>query len=243
MILVDSLLYKIDQRLNKLSSNSHQRIQLEDKILALNEAQLKLIKQKVDGISITSQLGRDSLKKRYDDLQILIEDYIKHPLELKESNKILNQWDGSLEELDPTYMFHIDSYFLANKGECKDRLIWTNMELAKHGDVQFLLNNAHTKPSFEYQETFSSLSTNKISIFTDGSFDPTKLYIMYLRYPTYINKSGYVMLDGEDSVDSNCELASYLEDEILDLAVQNLAMYTENASAVQSAQFRIQTNE
>ena len=51
------------------------------------------------------------------------------------------------------------------------------------------------------------------------------------------------MLNGETSTDVNCELASYLEDEILDLAVQNLAMYTENASAVQSAQFRIQTNE
>ena len=41
MIKVDSLLYKIDQRLNKLSSNAHQRIQLEDKILALNESQIK----------------------------------------------------------------------------------------------------------------------------------------------------------------------------------------------------------
>ena len=48
MIPVDSLLYKIDQRLNKLSTNEHQMIQLEDKILALNEAQIKLIKQKID---------------------------------------------------------------------------------------------------------------------------------------------------------------------------------------------------
>ena len=47
MIPVDSLLYKIDQKLNKLSTNEHQQIQLEDKILALNEAQIKLIKQKV----------------------------------------------------------------------------------------------------------------------------------------------------------------------------------------------------
>jgi len=43
MIPVDSLLYKIDQKLNKLSTNEHQQIQLEDKILALNEAQIKLI--------------------------------------------------------------------------------------------------------------------------------------------------------------------------------------------------------
>ena len=51
------------------------------------------------------------------------------------------------------------------------------------------------------------------------------------------------MLDGTPSSDVNCELEEYLEDEIVDLTVQNLAMYTENAAAVQSAQFRIQTNE
>jgi hypothetical protein len=54
MIPVDSLLYKIDQKLNKLSTNIHQQINLEDKILALNEAQIKLIKQKVDGFSVVS---------------------------------------------------------------------------------------------------------------------------------------------------------------------------------------------
>jgi hypothetical protein len=243
MISVDSLLYKIDQKLNKLSSNSHQRIQLEDKILALNEAQIKLIKQKIDGISVVSGLGRDSFKKRYDDLQILVENYGDHPLDLKLSNKELNQWDAEIKEIIPSYMFYVDSYFLADKGECKDRVIWTNVELTKHGDIQFLLNNVHYKPSFEYQETFSSVSTNKISIFTDGSFTPTKLYLMYIRYPKYINKVGYVDLKGEQSADVDCELASYLEDELLDLTVQNLAMYTENSSAVQSAQMRIQTNE
>ena len=64
-----------------------------------------------------------------------------------------------------------------------------------------------------------------------------------MRYPVYINAEGYIMLDGEPSYNQNCELETYLEDELLDLTVQNLAMYTENASAVQSAQFRIQTNE
>jgi hypothetical protein len=66
---------------------------------------------------------------------------------------------------------------------------------------------------------------------------------MYLRYPAYIDKSGYVKFDGTDSSDVDCELEEYLEDELLDLTVQCLGMYTENASAVQSAQFRIQTNE
>jgi hypothetical protein len=243
MISVDSLLYKIDQKLNKLSTNEHQQIQLEDKILALNEAQIKLIKQKVDGFSTVSGLGLDAFKKRYEDLQSLVVNYAHQPLNLTLKNTQLNQWFAYLHELGPKYMFYIDSYVLADKGRCKDRVIWINRDLAKHGDLSLLLNNDHYKPSFEYQETFNFISSDEISIFTDGTFTPSKIYISYMRYPVYINKAGYVMLDGQDSSDQDCELETYLEDELLDLTVQNLAMYTENASAVQSAQFRIQTNE
>lgn len=243
MIPVDSLLYKIDQRLNKLSTNEHQQIQLEDKILALNEAQIKLIKQKVDGISIVSGLGFDSFKKRYEDLQSLVVGYNEHPLKLSVKNAQLNQWYTNLHQLVPKYMFYVDSYILADKGRCKNRKIWINKELTKHGDLTLLLTNDHYKPSFEYQETFNFISSDEISIFTDGTFTPSDIYISYMRYPVYIDKVGYIKFDGTPSIDQDCELETYLEDELLDLTVENLAMYTENASAVQSAQTRIQTNE
>lgn len=243
MIPVDSLLYKIDQRLNKLSTNEHQQIQLEDKILALNEAQIKLIKQKVDGISIVGGYGLDAFKKRYEDLQSLVISYNDGALDLAVKNAELNQWSADITKLDPKYMFYIDSYVLADKGRCKNRKIWINRDLAKHGDLQFILNNDHFKPSFEYQETFNFLSSDEISIFTDGTFTPKKIYLSYMRYPAYIDKTGYTKFDGSASTDEDCELAEYLEDELLDLTVQNLAMYTENVPAVQSSQYRIETNE
>ncbi len=243
MISVDSLLYKIDQRLNKLSTNDHQQIQLEDKILALNEAQIKLIKQKVDGWSTNSGLGMDAFKKRYEDLQHLVIKYNNQPLTLTIQNPELNQWKASLNDLNPKYMFYVDSYITANKGICKKRKIWVNKDLAKHADLQLLLNNDHYKPSFEYQETISLLATDEISIFTDGTFVPLKLYLSYMRYPIYIDKEGYTKFDGTASTNVDCELELFLEDELLDLTVQNLAMYTENISAVQSSQMRIQTNE
>ena len=243
MIPVDSLLYKIDQRLNKLSTNEHQQIQLEDKILALNEAQIKLIKQKVDGISVVSGLGFDSFKKRYEDLQSLVMPYKTGMLPLVLKNSELNQWSANLHTITPKYMFYVDSYILADKGRCKNRQIWINRDLAKHGDLQFVLNNVHYKPSFEYQETFNFLSSDEISIFTDGTFTPKEVYISYMRYPVYIDKQGYVKFDGTNSIDQDCELETYLEDELLDLTVENLSMYTENMSAMQTAQYRIQTNE
>ena len=241
MIPVDSLLYKIDQKLNKLSTNEHQQIPLEDKILALNEAQIKLIKQKVDGQSTVSGLGLDAFKKRYEDLQKLVVNYKDLSLVLK--NPTLNQYAADLSLLTPKYMFYVDSYVIATKGLCVDRQIWINKDLSKHGDISLLLNNDHYKPSFEYQETFNSLSSNEMSIYTDGTFTPNKLWVSYMRYPVYIDKVGYIRFDGTPSTTVDCELELYLEDEILDLTVQNLAMYTENQSAVQMAAYRIQTNE
>jgi len=243
MIPVDSLLYKIDQKLNKLSTNEHQQINLEDKILALNEAQIKLIKQKVDGTSTNSGYGLDAFKKRYEDLQSLVMPHNHQPLPLVLKNAELNQWFTYIHLLTPKYMFYLDSYILADKGRCTDRKIWINRDLAKHGDIQFILTNDNYKPSFEYQETFNFLSSDEISVFTDGTFTPKDIYISYMRYPVYINKTGYIMLDGLPSFDQDCELETYLEDELLDLTVQNLAMYTENQSAVQSSIYRIQTNE
>jgi hypothetical protein len=243
MIPVDSLLYKIDQKLNKLSTNEHQQIALEDKILALNEAQIKLIKQKVDGFSTVSGMGLDSFKKRYEDLQSLVVAYNDGELPLTLENAKLNQWKANVHALTPAYMFYIDSYVLANKGRCLDRIIWINRDLTKHGDLQYCLNNVHYKPSFEYQETFNFISSDEISIFTDGTFTPTKIFISYMRYPVYIDKAGYIKFDGTPSVNQNCELETYLEDELLDLTVENLAMYTENLSAVQMAAYRIKTNE
>jgi hypothetical protein len=240
MIPVDSLLYKIDQKLNKLSTNDHQQIPLEDKILALNEAQIKLIKQKMDG---ASGMGMDAFKKRYEDLERLVEMWEDHILPLTLTNSELNKWTASIENISPAYMFYADSYILADKGRCKNRIVWINQDLAKHGDVSLLLKNEYYKPSFEYQETFNYISSDKISVFTDGTFTPTFLYLSYIRYPLYIDKTGYTKFDGTLSTDVDCELNMYLEDELLDLTVQNLAMYTENAAAVQSAQFRIQTNE
>jgi len=241
MISVDSLLYKIDQKMNKLATNEHQQIQLEDKLFALNGAQLQLIKQKVDGISIPSGLGFDSFRKRYEDLEKLVTDY--QALVLTNMKDSLNQWEADLTKLDPEYMLYVSSYLLADKGLCKDRIVWVNGGLAKHADISLLLKNSHYKPSFEYQETIGMVFSDKMSIFTDGTFTPKELHISYLRYPVAIDKEGYVDFDGEVSGNVDCELPEYLGDELIDLAVQNLAMYTENASAVQSAQFRIQTGE
>lgn len=242
MILVESLLYELDQQLNKLASNEHQQIQLEDKIIALNQAQLILIKNKMDGNNVLG-LGFDAFKKRYEDLQSLVENHNDHPLDLTLTDTRLNKWVAKLDTVTPAYMFYVDSYITADKGECKDRIIYINNDCTKHADITTLINNSNYKPSFEYQETFNLVSTDEIGVFTDGSFTPTKLYLSYVRYPKYIDYPGYVKFDGTDSAKQDCELKNYLKDELLDIAVQSLALSTENPNAAQASEIRKKSSE
>lgn len=242
MIPVESLLYKIDLKLNKVAALEHQIIPLENKILALNEAQLKLVKLKMNPNNPLG-LGLDSFKKRYEDLEVLIESQSDHPLTLTEVDKVLNRWSADLSLLIPEYMFYIDSYFIASKGGCKDKVIYVNKDLVKHSDVITLLINTNYKPSFEYEESFCSVSELQLSIYTDGTFTPDKIYVSYIRYPQKIDYPGYTKFDGTASSKSDSELPEFLEDELLNLTVQELAMDTENNPAVQYTQARIQTSE
>lgn len=242
MIQVESLLYKIDLKLNKVAALEHQIIPLENKILALNEAQLKLVKLKMNPNNPLG-LGLDSFKKRYEDLEVLVENAAPHKLSLVLTDALLNQWSADLTLLTPEYMFYIDSYFTASKGTCKDKIIYVNKDLVKHSDVITLLINTNYKPSFEYEESFCTINSLKLNVFTDGSFAPDYIYVSYIRYPQKIDYPGYIKLDGTASARSDSELPEFLEDELLNLTIEELAMDTENSPAVQFTQERIRTSE
>lgn len=242
MILAERLSYRIDQIMNKLSTNEHQVIPREDKVLALNVAQNKLVKIKMGGNN-PANIGLDGFKKRYQDLQFLVENSEDHPLTLEISDKNLNRWIANAELLSPKFMFYLDSYMIADKDACKDRIIYANGDLVKHSDITTLLQNSNYIPSFEYQETIVDISSDELHYYTDGTFTPKKVYLSYIRYPKEIDLEGYVHFDGTDSTNVDCELEDYLEDELLDLTVESLAMYTENQPAVQYSQMRQKTTE
>lgn len=244
MIKVATLLYKIDYKLNKVATFRHQSIPVENKIIALNEAQLKLVKNKVNPSPLTAyRVGFDGFKKRYQDIQILVEKHEDNPLDLEKSNDVLNKWVGDLSKLREKFMFFVDGYAIANKGSCKDRPLFINGDMVKHADVTTLLGNANQRPSFEYQETFPSFSGGKIEIYTDGTFDLTKAYISYIRYPKRIDVEGYETLEGNASINQDCELEDYLEDELVNLAIEELGIITENATVMQSANKRAASQE
>lgn len=241
MIPIKELLYDIDLKLNKIGSNEHQGIDLENKIIVINDAIINIIKTKFSENNLYKS-GLDSFQKRYNDLEGLI---VKDKeLILKDEGSPLNIWSADLSKLTPEYMLGIpgSEYITATKGSCSDRILAVTT-LAKHGSIHTILRNSNTRPSFEYQETVGTISGHKWQVYTDGSFKPNKLYLWYIKYPVKVDFPGYDHFDGSASKEVNSELPYYLKEEIVDIAVRNLALSTENQSAVQSSQIRIQTGE
>lgn len=240
MIPIEELLYDIDLKLNKIGSNEHQGIELENKIIALNDAHINIVKTKFSENNIY-KAGLDSFQKRYNDLEMLIEK--DKFLPLTNDNSPLKSWSCNLDLLNPQYMLGIpgSEYIVADKGSCKSNPLV--IEQAKHGDIQTVLKNTNTAPSFEYQVVPGTISGHRWQIFTDGSFTPKRLYLWYVRYPKKVDFEGYTHFNGAASTKINSELPYYLKEEIVDITVRNLALSTENQNAVQASTIRNNTNE
>lgn len=241
MIPVLNLLVDLDLKLNKLASVDHQAIFNEYKIVALNQAQIKLIKKKLNPNNLY-QLGFDTFTKRYEDLETLVVPYTS--LRLTNVGDKLNSYTANIVDLPSKYFVPISMYALADKDCCLDRII-NVINVIKHADLPETLNDANWTPSFPHQETVTTISNNQFFLYSDSenSFKLSSLYISYLRYPKPIDIEGYIHLDNTASITQNSELPDYLEDELVDLAVQELAMATENTNAVQFSQLRNKENE
>lgn len=235
MIGVLDLLYDIDLKLNKIATNAHQHINVEDKLLALNEAQLILIKRKVSGKPPAN--GLDSSKSRHDDLQCLVVAHIQLSCERVSSPGPV-AYRSDLRTLERPYMYFIDCYLLCTKDHCKQRTV--KGFRIKHADLHHVLANKNTCPSFEYQETPVTITDGHLYAYTDGSFSVDSCHLSYLRYPGKIDIEGYIDFDGSPSTTADSELPTYLKDELVDITIQQLAMSTENTPAAQFAQLRIQ---
>lgn len=242
MIPVKDLLFNFDTKANRLSNLRGQFVPNETKIDLLNRAQIKLVLRKIN-LNNVYQLGMDAFSKRYEDIQNLQVKYEKL-LVTKDTSDLLNSYKVSFAAMKYNMIVPITAYVLATKGNCKDRILDV-IDFMKHSDTRMLLKSPHYQPSFKYQEVLGDIGADTISVYSDSenTFEITNLFISYLRYPKNIDVAGYIHLDGIPSTDEDCELESYLQDELLDIAVAEYADATANQELSQYSRLRTKENE
>ena len=89
MISSEHLSKRIDQYLNKSGTNDQFKISVPDKVRAINSAQLVLVKRKI-GLNNVYKMGFESFRKRFDDLDFLIQKEIEMNITKSNNNLVVS---------------------------------------------------------------------------------------------------------------------------------------------------------
>lgn len=163
---------KIKQRLNKLDSMDYDNIPCWQIAEAFNKAQRDWTRRQIHGSNPFKE-GDEQSTKRIDDLQILIkteELYGKHHPDYFET-----------EAIPSDYMAFKRISAKAKKGKCPLRSLV--IYLVEVENVELLIDDPHLCPSFDWAESFGTLSGGRVKIYTKNLFEVEEAKLVYYRFP------------------------------------------------------------
>ena len=230
----EALLLKVKQRLNKLDSQDYDNLEPWQVLEAFNKAQLQWARQKIDGMN-ARQLGDEATKQTIDDLQVLLDE---QPVE----------FGGVVEELYQEVALPADylgfKRISASAGSscCPARPL--RIYPCKVANVDAWLHSEHHKPSFSWGETFYTLQSNRLQVYTGLEFTIARARLIYYRRPKPVRIVG--VLDLTTSLPAltaqTCELAEAIAEALVDKTVGILAGDTENSTQYQRAEQTVAVN-
>lgn len=229
-----TLQLKIKQRLNKLASNDYDNIEKWQMVEAFNKAQLDWCRRQLHGYNNFKE-GDEGSKRRIDDLQILLKEK-----EMSLTNKGLYCETGTLP----------DDYFewkriqaLVSNDCCPDKRHMV-VYLAEEANVDSLLKDFNKKPSYEWGETFCTLKSNKVRIYTNKEFSIDKAILSYYRMPVMIEIAGSTSPNTlkPSTKDIECEFKDDIAEVLVDEAVKILSGDIESIVQEQIAEKNVEQN-
>ena len=203
------LVIKVKQRLNKLDSQDYDNIECWQITEAFNKAQVEWIRRQLHGINIVKE-GDEQSTRRIDDLQLLL-GTINIPFVKSDIS--------SYADLPANYLQWKRVDVTAKKGCCDDRRM--SVYLAEEGNLNQLLFDNAKKPSFEWAETFATLKSNKVNVYTNNEFDISSGALTYYRQPIRVEIQGCV--DPYTGVQTVTDVECEFKDDIVELLIDEAA--------------------
>jgi hypothetical protein len=93
--------------------------------------------------------------------------------------------------------------------------------LAEEGNVDELLRDKHKQPSFPWGETFCTLKTNHVRVYTNDEFEFPEGILSYYKQPVRLEIAGCV--DPYTQVASPADIECEFKDDIIELFVDEAA--------------------
>lgn len=150
--------------------------------------------------------------------------------------------EGQIEEnhkdfpLPENYFDHSSLQVFASKSKCRDIKLFS-FEIKNDNSDEYLADRFN-EPSFEYRETFYTLSSNKVAVYF-SDFDITKVKLAYYRYPIKVDINGYINLEGEQSIDINPEFSDRVVNRIITAMAKDYSGINEEYNKYQADKDRL----
>jgi hypothetical protein len=207
---------KIDIRLNKGASGDYDNLWSYQKKEAFNKAVLEWVRRQKRGKNATQE-GDEETDTRVDDLQVLLK---------KERLIIRNKENFSeTEKLPSDYLFYKRLDVTAEKNNCQ---LGINSYLKEEANVNMLRHI----PSFKFEETFHTISTNKIKVYHFGDFEVKKVELVYYRAP---KKYNFNKLD--DIIEFKDDVCEIIIDEACKIIASDIESVNQKILAQERAEF------
>lgn len=212
-MLNSTITIKIKERLNKLDSQDYDNIECWSIVEAFNKAQVEWVRRQLHGSNQVRE-GDEQSTRRKDDLQALL---ITKTLTTADKEYY---YKGNIPQ-DYLQWKRVDVF--ANKDCCDKRRM--TVYLAEEGNLNQLLRDKSKQPSFEWAETFATLKSGEVNVYTNKQFDIEKMDLIYYRQPIKIQIEGCVdpYTNTASPTNVECEFKDDIIEVIIDEAVSILA--------------------
>jgi hypothetical protein len=209
-----TILLKVKLRLNKLASNDYDNVEDWQIVEAFNKAQNDWCRRNLHGLNVMKE-GDEQSTRRIDDFQTLLTTV---PVTLTKQERYQ---EGAL----PGNYLQWKRIFAKATSECCPIPVYISIYLAEQANVDELLTDYHKRPSYEWRETFATLSNDKIQIYTDDKFEVVDANVVYYRQPRLVQIANVssVYSDVVPTVDVECELKDDLIELLIDETVKILS--------------------
>ena len=234
MITSLDIALKVKYRLNKVDTQDDENISVYNIVEAFNKAQLNVV-NRLYGKNNNYKSGIESTRKRVDDLKILLNPTPKILSATKKEGYYLS------EALPKDYFHLVRTTCSASRKDCSKKEMF--IYLQEESNLNTLLRNEHTNPSFEWGETIGTIAGDNIKVFTLDKFEISKIFLTYLRRPRAIDIPGYLKQDGQPSSQIDPEIPDNIIEMCIDEAVRILSGDMQNQFSNQISQQNLQMSE
>jgi hypothetical protein len=232
-----TILTKVKQRLNKLSSNDFQNIAAWKVLEAFNKGQIEWCRRNLHGANAAREGDEQSIS-RIDDLQKLL----KHTPALSFTDNG-DYFQSTLADwpLDFMRFNRVDLTAINTCCATPKRMV---VYLAEESNVDILMTNENLKPGYDWGETFCTLKGNQLNVYHGKEFSITLAKLVYYRRPVVVEMVGQVNVytGNASTVNVDCEFGDELAELLVDEAAEILAGDIENAGQVNRLNQRVEKN-